>query len=77
MWLIERIFIQLILMVRLVGYHDAVDSWDVRGEISGTFPRASLVNTGLADMSLDIVEFFIVTRIVMWNWDGLRHCELG
>lgn len=38
LWLVERVFVQFILMVRFIGYHDAVDGWDVRGEIGGTLP---------------------------------------
>jgi hypothetical protein len=38
--------------------------------------HALLVNRRFWNMSLHIVEFFIASRVVMWDWYGLRNREL-
>jgi hypothetical protein len=39
--------------------------------------HASLVNRRFSNMSLHIVKFFIASRVVMRDWNGLRNRELG
>lgn len=38
MGLIERIFVQVRIMVWVVGYHDAVHGWDLGGEVRRSLP---------------------------------------
>jgi len=43
--LIERVFVQVRIMVRVVGYHNAVHGWYLRGEVRRSLPGLLKVST--------------------------------
>jgi hypothetical protein len=71
--MVKRVLMKICIVIWIIGYHYAINSRNLGGEIGRSFPGASLVYACLSDVPLYISKFFSVSGAMMRNrnrlWD--------